>query len=377
MIERPYPTAPGAPRAIVVAVDLNRPERPLAPELEEFHALIEATGAIVLDTIVQARNAVDPATLIGSGKAREVAERAAELEATIVFVFNDLRPRQRINLEKIVPLTIVDRTMVILDIFAQFARSREGQLQVELAQLRYRQSNLIGAGAALSRLGGGIGSRGPGETKLEVDRRKIQSRVTWLRKSLEVVRRQRGTRRRSHASEPLIALVGYTNAGKSSLLNRLTNADAYVADRPFATLDPTLRRAYIGDENGKPAYAMLADTVGFITDLPEQLVNAFRATLEELEGADLLVHVIDASNPAWRRQRASVESILHELGLDEKPTLLVFNKADVIGPDGTDVSILPLPGACMVSARTGAGIEDLRERLRRFVPGVLTKETGR
>lgn len=368
MNERSYPTALQAPRAIVVAVDLDLAERPLAPELEEFHALIEATGAQVLDTIVQGRSAVDAATLIGSGKAREVAERAKELDATIVFVFNDLRPRQRINLEKVIPLPIVDRTMVILDIFAQFARSREGQLQVELAQLRYRQSNLIGAGAALSRLGGGIGSRGPGETKLEVDRRKIQSRVSWLRRSLEIVRRQRGTRRGSHGDEALIALVGYTNAGKSSLLNRLTNADAYVADRPFATLDPTLRRAYIGSEEGKPQYAMLADTVGFITDLPEQLITAFRATLEELEGADLLVHVIDASNPTWHRQRASVEAILHELALDDKPTLLVFNKADRIGSEGTHEAVAPPPGACIVSARNGAGIEDLRERLRRFVP---------
>ena len=226
---------------------------------------------------------VDPATLVGSGKAHEIAERAEELDADVVFVFNDLRPRQRTNLEKMIPLPIVDRTMLILDIFAQHARSREGQLQVELAQLRYRQSNLIGAGAALSRLGGGVGTRGPGETKLEVDRRKIQQRVSLLQRQLDDVRKQRETRRAGRGRDPFVALVGYTNVGKSSLLNRLAGSGrgegAFVADQPFATLDPTLRRAYVAPELN----VRLADTVGFITALPQELVNAFRATLEELD----------------------------------------------------------------------------------------------
>jgi GTPase len=335
----------------VVAVDTGDPERPLEPELAEFEALAQAAGARVLDRLVQRRTSVDPATLVGSGKAREIAERARELDAGLVLVLNDLRPRQRKNLEKIVPLPIVDRTMLILDVFARHARSREGKLQVELAQLRYRQSNLIGVGADLSRLGGGIGTRGPGETRLEVDRRRIQERVSVLRRQLGDVRRQRGVRRAGPHREPLVALVGYTNVGKSSLLNALARSDALVADRPFATLDPTIRRAYLAPE----AYARIADTVGFITDLPKDLVNAFRATLEELREADLLVHVLDASNPDWPRQRAAVEALLHELALDATPRLLVFNKCDAAGAAPPHE-----PGALYLSAKTGEGLAQLR-----------------
>jgi GTP-binding protein HflX len=348
----------GAPaeRGLVVAVDVHDSERPLEPELAEYEALIEATGAQVAARVVQSRGAVDPATLVGSGKAREIAELAEQLGATMVFVFNDLRPRQRTNLEKVIPLPIVDRTMVILDIFAQRARSREGKLQVELAQLRHRQANLIGVGTALSRLGGGIGTRGPGETKLEVDRRRIGERIAILRAQLEDVRRARATRRAPSSATPLVALVGYTNVGKSSLLNRLSHATreggAFVADQPFATLDPTLRRVYLAPDR----YVRLADTVGFITELPKELVAAFRATLEELEGGDVLVHVIDASNRDWPRQRASVEEILHDLHLDGKPSVLAFNKVDAREP-----SAVPLPpGALGVSARTGAGLDALR-----------------
>lgn len=299
---------------------------------------------------MQRRGAVDPATLVGSGKAREIADRAKELAANLLLVLNDLRPRQRKNLEKIVPLPIVDRTMLILDVFARHARSREGKLQVELAQLRYRQSNLIGVGADLSRLGGGIGTRGPGETKLEVDRRRIQQRVSVLRRALSEVRKQRAVRRSGAHREPLASLVGYTNVGKSSLLNALARSDALVADRPFATLDPTVRRAYLGPD----AYARIADTVGFITDLPKDLVTAFRATLEELQEADVLVHVLDASNPDWPRQRAAVEALLHELELDRKPRLLAFNKCDLAAELPREV------GALFVSARTGNGLSDLR-----------------
>jgi GTP-binding protein HflX len=348
-------SAPPAERALVVAVDLRDPKRPLEPELAEFEALIEAAGASLAGRLVQRLDHVDPATLVGSGKAHEIAALAEELGATKVFVFNDLRPRQRTNLEKIVPLPIVDRTMVILDIFAQRARSREGKLQVELAQLRYLQANLIGAGAALSRLGGGVGTRGPGETKLEVDRRKIQDRVSLLREQLEDVRRSRATRRAPAGTIPLVALVGYTNVGKSSLLNRLSHATAggaFVADQPFATLDPTLRRVYLAPDR----FVRLADTVGFITELPKELVAAFRATLEELAGADVLVHVLDASNPDWPRQRASVEQILRDLELEGKPTVLAFNKSDARGPGAA-----PLPaGGIPISAKTGAGLEDLR-----------------
>jgi GTP-binding protein HflX len=348
-------------RALLVAVDLNDRTAPLAPEFAEFAALVRAAGVIVVGEIVQKLAHVDPATLVGSGKAHEIAERARELNAGAIFVFNDLRPRQRANLEKIVPLPIVDRTMLILDIFAQHARSREGQLQVELAQLRYRQSNLIGAGAALSRLGGGVGSRGPGETKLEVDRRKIQQRVTLLSGQLDEVRKQRHTRRAGGGRDrdPYVALVGYTNVGKSSLLNRLAGIDplranaAFVADQPFATLDPTLRRVYLGEGQN----IRLADTVGFITALPKELISAFRATLEELEVADLLVHVIDASNPDWPRQRQSVETILGELNLDERPVIIAFNKVDRL--DAAARAALPA-GAIDVSAKNGDGIDRLR-----------------
>jgi len=357
---RLYPTGPAAQRALVVAVDLQDPKRPLAPELAEFIALAKAAGAVVVGEVAQKLAHVDPATLVGSGKAHEIAERATELRADVLFVYNDLRQRQRTNLEKIIPLPIVDRTMLILDIFAQHARSREGQLQVELAQLRYRQSNLIGAGAALSRLGGGVGTRGPGETKLEVDRRKIQQRVSLLGRQLDDVRKQRETRRSGRGRDPFVALVGYTNVGKSSLLNRLAGSGqgerAFVADQPFATLDPTLRRAYVAPG----VNVRLADTVGFITALPQELVNAFRATLVELDAADVLVHVHDAANRDWPRQKASVESILRELKLDEKPVIDVFNKVDRL--DAVARAELPA-GALEVSAKNGDGIDALRSAI--------------
>ena len=303
---------------------------------------------------MQKRPHVDPATLVGSGKASEIAQLAKDLDANLLLVLNDLRPRQRKNLEKIVPLPIVDRTMLILDVFAQHARSREGKLQVELAQLRYRQSNLIGVGADLSRLGGGIGTRGPGETKLEVDRRRIQQRISVLGRQLEEVRRQRATRRSAPHREPLVALVGYTNVGKSSLLNRLARSDAFVADQPFATLDPTMRRVWLRDDR----YVRVVDTVGFITDLPKDLVNAFRATLEELDEADLLVHVVDAANPDWQRQMQAVEGTLADLHLETKPRLLVFNKCDALEGEPPHVR-----GALCVSAREGSGIVQLRQAL--------------
>ncbi len=338
-------------RALVVAVETPEMQDAIETELGEFEALAQAAGARILGRVVQRRDAVDPATLVGSGKAREIAELADEQKATLLLVLNDLRPRQRKNLEKIVPLPIVDRTMLILDVFARQARSREGKLQVELAQLRYRQSNLIGVGADLSRLGGGIGTRGPGETKLEVDRRRIAERISVLNRLLGDVRRQRAVRRSAPRREPLVALVGYTNVGKSSLLNVLARSDAYVADRPFATLDPTTRRVYLAPG----AYVRVADTVGFITDLPRDLINAFRATLEELRGADLLLHVLDASNPQWTRQQRAVEAILHELELDRAPRLTVFNKCDLATPEGSAAA-----GALCVSATTRAGLDALR-----------------
>jgi GTPase len=340
--------------ALVVAVETRALQPVIEPELAELEALAQAAGANVLERVVQRRDTLDPATLVGSGKAREIAQRAQEMRAALILVLNDLRPRQRKNLEKIVPLPIVDRTMLILDVFARHARSREGKLQVELAQLRYRQSNLIGAGADLSRLGGGIGTRGPGETKLEVDRRRIGERIAVLNRLLADVRRQRAVRRSSPHRERLVALVGYTNVGKSSLLNALARSNAYVADQPFATLDPTIRRVYIGADT----YVRMADTVGFITDLPKDLINAFRATLEELQEADLLLHVLDAANPQWPRQQRAVEAILHELELDRTPRLCVFNKCDLGVPEAAAET-----GVLCVSAATGAGLDALRAAL--------------
>lgn len=346
-------------RAIVVAVDTGDPRRPIDPELTEFEALASASGAQILERVVQRRAHVDPATLVGSGKAHEIADLAKSVDATLLLVLNDLRPRQRKNLEKIVPLPIVDRTMLILDVFAQHARSREGKLQVELAQLRYRQSNLIGIGADLSRLGGGIGTRGPGETKLEVDRRRIQQRISVLNRQLEDVRRQRATRRSGPSREPLVALVGYTNVGKSSLLNRLAKSDALVADQPFATLDPTMRRVWLHGDR----YIRVVDTVGFITDLPKDLVNAFRATLEELNEADVLVHVADAANADWPRQMQAVDMTLRDLNLHEKPRLIAFNKCDAVTAEPPHQA-----GDLCLSARSGAGIDRLKEALTRIVP---------
>ena len=355
MADRTSPTARAiGPRAVVLAVDTRRREDPIEPDLLEFEALIDAAGAHVVERVVQKRATVDASYLTGSGKAHEVAELVKEQKAQILFVLNDLRPRQRRNLEKIFNVPIVDRTMLILDVFARHARTREGKLQVELAQLKYRQSNLIGIGADLSRLGGGIGTRGPGETKLETDRRRIALRIKVLSAAVEDVRRSRATRRAAGRRDPLVALVGYTNVGKSSLLNRLARSNAFVADQPFATLDPTMRRVYLGP--GK--YVQVVDTVGFISELPADLLAAFRATLEELDDADLLLHVLDASNPNWPHQQQSVNRILHELGLDGKPRLTVFNKTDQAGSVPAD------PGALAVSAKTGAGIDALRAELR-------------
>jgi GTP-binding protein HflX len=340
-----------------MAVDTADPARPIEPELAEFEALAHASGAQIAARVVQKRPHVDPATLVGSGKAAEIAELVETLAADLVLVLADLRPRQRKNLEKVLPVPIVDRTMLILDVFARHARSREGKLQVELAQLRYRQSNLIGVGADLSRLGGGIGTRGPGETKLEVDRRRIAQRISVLNRQLEEVRRQRATRRAAPRREPLAALVGYTNVGKSSLLNRLARADAFVADQPFATLDPTMRRVWLSGNK----YIRVVDTVGFITDLPKDLVNAFRATLEELGEADLLVHVIDAANPDWPRQVQAVDGTLADLHLETKPRLLVFNKCDALEGEPPHV-----PRALCVSARQGTGIAELKHALEKL-----------
>ena len=347
-----HATAQARPRAILIGVDTGDDRKRFDVEMDELDALARASGAAVVGRVAQRRPAVDPATLIGYGKVDEVSAAARQARADLVVSLNALRPRQRSALEKMLGpnVAVTDRTVIILDIFAQHARTNEGKLQVELAQLRHRVANLIGARDALSRLGGGIGTRGPGETKLETDRRRIRLRISHLEGLLRDVRQRRREQRRARHGTPVVALVGYTNAGKSSLLNALSaGAKVFVADQPFATLDPTLRKVRLNDE----CTVVFADTVGFISDLPKELVNAFRATLEEVTSATMLVHVIDASNPFWERQRESVEAILADLEVHDKQIVIAWNK--------TDISEVRHPReGVAISAKTGRGLADLK-----------------
>ena len=348
-----HATAHGAQRVILAAVDTGEDRQGLDVELDEFEALARAAGTVVIARMGQRRPAVDPAPLVGAGKAEELAREVREHDADGVLMLNPLRPRQRAALEKLIggDAFVLDRNVVILDIFARHARTAEGKLQVELAQLRHRAANLIGTRDSLSRLGGGIGTRGPGETKLEVDRRRIRLRISHLEAQLAGVRKRRREQRRAREGTPVVALVGYTNAGKSSLLNTLTGSAVFVADQPFATLDPTLRKIRLDDGR----FIVLADTVGFITDLPKELLAAFRATLEEVTSATMLLHVVDVSSPFWERQRNAVEMVLASLGAREKPTIIAWNKIDL--------AQAPHDSGYPVSAKTGEGLDELRDGL--------------
>ncbi len=318
----------------------------LDDDLVELAELARAAGAEVCATVVQERRRPDSATLVGSGKVVEATDVASAASATLLICNRDLSPRQLRNLTDETKLKVIDRTQLILDIFASRARTREAQLQVELAQLNYLLPRLVGARANLSRTGGGIGTRGPGETQLEVDRRRLRRRLARLEEEIEVVRRDRQTQRGSRQALPSVVLVGYTNAGKSTLMNVLTGADVLAKDVLFATLDPTARLLKLPDAGE----VVLSDTVGFVHDLPHQLVAAFRATLEEVTLADVLVHVVDASSPRRQEQAEAVEAVLAELGAGEQPRITVMNKCDVAG-DGEGLRI---------SARTGQGLDDLR-----------------
>ena len=314
-------------RAILVSVTTGYADE-AGDSLAELEELATSADVIVLDKIVQRRPKIDPKTLLGRGKLEELLIRSMRLGADLIIFDSELTPTQVRILSEATDLKVIDRPQLILDIFAQRAQSREGKLQVELAQLKYLLPRLVmGQNSAFSRLAGGIGGRGPGETKLETDRRRVRDKVAQLEKQVEGLRRQRYERRKNRAQKnlPVISLVGYTNAGKSTLLNTLTQSDVYAEKKMFATLDPTSRRLRLPYEQE----VIINDTVGFIRDLPDTLVAAFRATLEEISDSDLLVHVVDASNPAALQQIASVDKILTELKLNEIPQIIVLNKTDL------------------------------------------------
>ncbi len=353
---------PPRERAALVSL-ITRANRSADPEtrLDELAGLARAAGAEVVLRATQSRDLPDPATFIGPGKAEQLARGAAELDAQLVIVDNDLTPAQGRNLEKICGCRVIDRTELILDIFARRARTREGQLQVELAQLQYLLPRLTGAGLAMSRLGGGIGTRGPGETKLETDRRRIRHRLAALKREIEEVRRRRSylRARRRRAEVPAAALVGYTNAGKTTLFNLLTGAAATASDALFVTLDPLMRRVRLADAR----QMVVADTVGFIDRLPHQLVAAFHATLEEVAQADLLLHVIDASAPDRDRRINAVRSVLADVGAAAVPMIEVFNKIDLVEPTELEGLRAAHPEAVWLSAVTAEGRGTLLERM--------------
>ena len=364
-------------RVLLVGVGLKKASRGRAGDptssgresLEELQELAESAGAKIEASLLQVRDALDPATLVGRGKLDEIRIEAEMRHVPLVIVDHDLTPGQLRNFEKGVGRRVIDRTQLILDIFATHARTREGQLQVELAQLNYLLPRLTGRGEELSRLGGGIGTRGPGEQKLETDRRRIRDRVRKIQESIETVRRQRATRRQARHAQPLgmIALVGYTNAGKSTLFNALTHADVLTSSKMFATLDPTVRAVKLPSRRK----VLLSDTVGFLRDLPPDLIAAFRATLEEVQEAALIIHVSDISNPHHTEHDADVLKILDDLGVRDRLRLNVFNKIDQLSPD--DLAALKKSNekrenAVFTSAVSGAGLDELLIRIDAMMP---------
>jgi GTP-binding protein HflX len=385
--ERVAPSAvatDGRDRALLVAVDLRRKINGVvqasAGRVDELRELCKTAGVRVMGVMEQRRPEADPKYLIGRGKLEDVLVRAMQLDANVLIFDPDLTPGQAHAIADFTDLKVIDRTMLILDIFAQRATSRDGKLQVELAQLRYRLPRLHEKNTMMSRLTGGIGGRGPGETKLEENRRRARERITRLEREIEHFGQQRAGRRaeRTRRRLPIVAIVGYTNAGKSTLLNTLTQSDVLAEDRLFATLDPTTRRLRFPRERE----VIIADTVGFIRDLPRDLARAFRATLEELDEADLLLHVVDAADPDHEEQMAAVDRILGDLGLGETPRLVVMNKVDLLSPEERDVVVRGAGNgtpAVAVSARdrntTGpllAAVEHELWREGRIKAGALT-----
>ncbi|MGE5619220.1 MAG: GTPase HflX [Sphingomonadaceae bacterium] len=364
----------GPERAVLVGVQLPNSSVELSASLDELGQLAASAGAEVVGRVSQRLEEPNPRHYIGKGKLEELAALCRETDATMVVFDDELRPQAQLELERALGLRVIDRTLLILDIFARRAHTHEGRVQVELAQYQYLLPRLVGQGTALSRLGGGIGTRGPGETKLEFDRRRMRQRITRLEREIEAIRLHRQVHRDSRRTKdlPVVALIGYTNAGKSTLLNRLTGSDVEVANKLFATLDPTTRKLELpsGQE------VLLTDTVGFIAKLPTSLVAAFRATLEELEEADLLLSVVDITDRRAEQSSRVVRGIVAELGLLDKPTLTVLNKADGLLPpeaaaaadpvEGLTPEALgmePIPDTVLISAEKGWGIEALKLRI--------------
>jgi GTP-binding protein HflX len=325
--------------------------------LGELAGLADAAGAVVVLRVLQERQKPDAATFIGSGKAVSLAATCADADIDVVIFDNELTPAQLRELEERLERKVLDRTQLILDIFARRARTREGKWQVELAQLKYLLPRLVGTGTILSRLGGGIGTRGPGETKLETDRRRIRTKIQSIQREIDQVRQRRAQlrERRQKQSVPTVALVGYTNAGKTTLFNHLTNERATASDALFVTLDPLVRQVRLPDRRE----LLLSDTVGFIDRLPHTLVASFRATLEEVAEAELALHVIDAAAPERERQVAAVRRVLEEVGAASVPVVDVYNKIDMITPDERRRISAADPAAALISARTGAGVDEL------------------
>jgi len=357
-----YPDTERRERTLLVGLVLpGLPRTTVEEHLDELERLVDTAGGTVVGRASQERARFDPATVVGSGFLSLLAGRCEDEEIDSLVFDEDLTGSQVRNIEREVPKTVkvLDRSAIILDIFAQHARSREAQTQVELAQLSYLLPRLTRRWRHLSRQAGGIGTRGVGETQLEIDRRLINRRIAQLKSKLEVIERDRRVRRDRRGNLPSVALVGYTNAGKSSLFRRLTGADVLVEDRLFATLDPRARRVALGDD----VTAVLTDTVGFIRKLPHDLVAPFRSTLEEAAGADLVLHVVDSAHPAWEEHIRVGEEVLEDLGVEPERILVVLNKIDLAAP-GRVPRGRHFPEPAAVSAATGAGIEDLRTTIR-------------